>query len=128
PPREVMIVWRNDSSSRRFGSSGENLMPALQEPPTQGIDTKALLTALTALKKGDFSARLPLDWTGVAGKVADTFNDVIELNERMAKELERISWVVGKEGKIHQRASLGAVSGSWEESLASVNTLISDLV
>ena len=36
-------------------------MPALQEPPTQGIDTKALLTALTALKKGDFSVRLPLE-------------------------------------------------------------------
>ena len=44
---------------------------------------------------------LPLDWTGVAGKVADTFNEVIELNERMAEELERISRVVGKEGKIN---------------------------
>ncbi len=103
-------------------------MPALHEPPTQSIDATALLTALTALKKGDFTVRLPLDWTGVAGKVADTFNDVIELNERMADELERISRVVGKEGKINQRASLGAVSGSWEEALASVNTLIGDLV
>ncbi len=103
-------------------------MPALQEPPTQTIDATALLTALTALKKGDFTARLPLDWTGIPGKVADTFNDVIELNERMADELERISRVVGKEGKIHQRASLGAVSGSWEEALTSVNTLIGDLV
>ena len=43
----------------------------------------------------------------MAGKVADTFNEVIELNERMANELERISRVVGKEGKINQRASLG---------------------
>ena len=82
-------------------------MPALLEPVSQGIDLTALLTALTALKKGDFSVRLPLDWTGVAGKVADTFNEVIELNERMANELERISRVVGKEGKINQRASLG---------------------
>ncbi len=103
-------------------------MPALLDPVTHEIDITALLTALTALKKGDFSVRLPLDWTGVAGKVADTFNEVIELNERMAKELERISRVVGKEGKIHQRASLGAVSGSWDEALTSVNTLIGDLV
>jgi HAMP domain-containing protein/signal transduction histidine kinase/DNA-binding response OmpR family regulator len=103
-------------------------MPALYEPPTQAIDTKALLTALIALKKGDFSARLPLDWTGIAGKVADTFNDVIELNERMANELERIRRVVGKEGKIDQRASLGSVSGCWEASLVSVNALIGDLV
>ncbi len=103
-------------------------MPALQEPGVQAIDSTALLSALTALKKGDFSVRLPLDWTGVAGKVADTFNEVIELNERMAKELERISRVVGTEGRINQRASLGDVSGAWGDSIDSVNALIGDLV
>ena len=103
-------------------------MAALKETAAQGIDTKALLTALTALKKGDFSVRLPLEWTGVAGKVADAFNDVLELNERMARELERLSRVVGKEGKISQRAALGDVSGSWAASVASVNELIDDLV
>src|SRR3954464_11273521 len=103
-------------------------MPAILEPVSQGMDMTALLTALTALKKGDFSVRLPLDWTGVAGKVADTFNDVIELNERMANELERSSRVVGKEGRINQRASLGDVSGSWDASIDSVNALIGDLV
>ncbi len=103
-------------------------MPALQEPAVQGIDSAAMLAALTALKKGDFSVRLPLDWTGVAGKIADTFNEVTDRNERMAKELERLSRVVGKEGRISQRATLGDVSGSWEESIASVNALIDDLV
>src|SRR4051812_36078425 len=38
---------------------------------------KELLGALTALKKGDFSIRLPVDWPGLEGKIADTFNDVI---------------------------------------------------
>src|SRR5256885_11641300 len=108
------------------------MAPILQEtlPQTlpQSIDASALLTALSALKKGDFSARLPVEWTGVAGKVADTFNDVIELNERMARELARLGRVVGKEGKIAQRASLGDVSGSWADSIDSVNTLIDDLV
>src|SRR3954469_10111220 len=99
-------------------------MPVLQEPAIQELDAPALLTALTALKKGNFSVRLPVDWTGVAGKVADTFNEVTELNERMARELERLSRVVGKEGKITQRASLGNVSGSWEASIASVNALV----
>ena len=103
-------------------------MPALQEPPVQGIDSTALLGALTALKKGDFSVRLPLDWTGLGGKVADAFNEVTELNQRMARELERLSRVVGKEGKISQRALLGDVTGSWDASIASVNALIDDLV
>jgi hypothetical protein len=31
------------------------------------LNIKELLTALTALKKGDFSVRLPLDWIGTAG-------------------------------------------------------------
>ena len=103
-------------------------MPLLQEPATQNIEITDLLKALNALKKGDFTARLPMEWTGVAGKVADTFNDVIALNERMARELERLSRVVGKEGKIAQRASLGDVSGSWAASIDSVNALIDDLV
>src|SRR5262249_50437778 len=68
----------------------EPLMPAVQDAVSGGIDTTALLTALTALKKGNYSVRLPVEWTGVAGKVADTFNEVVELNERMARELERL--------------------------------------
>ncbi len=77
-------------------------MQAVLEPTAPAIDSTALLTALCSLRKGDFTVRLPLDWTGVAGKVADTFNEVIELNERMADELARISRVVGKEGKINE--------------------------
>src|SRR6185295_4043806 len=110
-------------------------MATVQEPMVSNLggdgyelDVKQLLTALTALKKGDFSVRLPVEWTGVAGKVADAFNEVTDLNERMAHELDRLSLVVGKEGKISQRASLGHVSGSWAESINSVNALIGDLV
>src|SRR5207248_321915 len=59
---------------------------------------------------------------------ADAFNDVIERNERLADELERMRRVVGKEGKLTQRATLGDVSGSWAEAIDSANTLIDDLV
>ena len=65
---------------------------------------------------------------GVGGKVADAFNSVVELNERMAVELERVSVVVGKKGRINQRASLGDVSGSWDRSVGFLNSLIGDLV
>jgi HAMP domain-containing protein/signal transduction histidine kinase/CheY-like chemotaxis protein len=92
------------------------------------FDMNTLLKSLSALKRGDFTVRLPVEWTGVAGKVADTFNDVVELNDRLAHELERISEVVGKQGRITQRASLGSVSGSWDKSVCLLNSLIGDLV
>src|SRR5438093_1200562 len=92
------------------------------------LDDKILLSVLTAFKKGNFAVRLPVEWTGIAGRIADAFNDVIELNEKMARELERLSKVVGKEGKITHRASLGGFSGAWAASLGSINALIGDLV
>src|SRR5215467_8171518 len=91
------------------------------------LDTKRLLRTLTALKKGNFSVRLPNDWTGVNGKIADTLNDVIEMNDHLVNELERISRVVGREGKITQRATPPAPDGSWMNLIDSVNALIDDL-
>ena len=89
-------------------------MPTAQATQeTDELDLKQLLRTLTAVKKGDFSVRMPIDQTGMAGKIANTLNDIIEMNERMANELDRISTVVGKEGKITQRASLGNAGGSW---------------
>ena len=64
----------------------------------------------------------------VAGKIADTLNEIAELNEEMAEEFERVSLAVGKEGRITQRATLRAAGGSWAASVSSVNTLIGDLV
>src|SRR5438067_2065081 len=92
------------------------------------LDTKQLLAALMAFKRGDFSARLPENWTGVPGKIADTFNLVIESNERMTRELERIVNVVGKEGRITERASLNNVSDSWADAIGCINVLIEDLL
>ena len=87
-----------------------------------------ILGALNAFKKGDASVRLPLDWSGVTGRIAETFNEVVERNERMAHELSRLSHIVGKEGRLNQRGSLGDVTGCWRDSIDAVNLLIDDLV
>src|ERR1051326_1225481 len=91
------------------------------------LDVKLLLTTLMALKKGDFSARLPSDWTGVSGKIADTLNDIIETNERMVKTGTEGNRVVGRGGRLTQRANVH-VSGGWSTIISAVNTLIDDLV
>jgi HAMP domain-containing protein/signal transduction histidine kinase/CheY-like chemotaxis protein len=103
-------------------------MATLPAPTTEDIDIATLLTALRALRKGDFSARLPVRWLGLAGKVADTFNDIVEMNERLAAELERLNRVVGKQGKIAQRAATSGMTGGWVQCVEAVNSLIDDLV
>src|SRR5213080_5003020 len=92
------------------------------------VDLPSFLRALKAVRQGDFSARLPDHWTGVAGKVADTFNEVVELNQRLASELERLRLAIGQHGKITERASVGPVSGAWADSVTNVNSLVASLV
>jgi hypothetical protein len=93
---------------------------AIAEPPADGIDKRLLLKTLTAFKKGDLSARMPVDRTGIAGKIADTLNEVIEVNESLAAELERVGLAVGREGRLSERASLAGAKGSWKACVGSV--------
>jgi methyl-accepting chemotaxis protein len=103
-------------------------MSTIEEDVTHLIDAKALLAALVSLKRGDFTVRLPGDWNGMAGKIADAFNSVIDRNERMHHEVARLSRMVGKEGRIGERASLSDFTGTWRASIESINALVSDLV
>ena len=91
-------------------------------------ETRALLRALQTMRDGDFSVRLPGDWTGLDGKIADTFNDIVSANEQMASELKRVGHVVGKEGKTRERAHFAQSKGAWGEMEVSVNTLVDDLL
>ena len=58
-------------------------------------DLKVILTVLQTMRNGDFSVRLPGSWTGLPGKIADTFNSIVAANQQMAQELKRVGQVVG---------------------------------
>ncbi len=88
----------------------------------------ALLMALQAVRDGDFSVRLPGNWTGIEGKIADTFNDIVAANSQIARELERVGQAVGQEGKTRQRVRCDRRLGCWGSMEAAVNTLIDDLL
>ncbi|HVU34560.1 MAG TPA: HAMP domain-containing protein [Opitutaceae bacterium] len=102
-------------------------MVSLIALPTR-LDKRQLANALSSLRKGDFSVRMPSGMAGLDGQIADEFNELVEINQRMAEELERISQAVGKQGQISQRASIGKVTGAWQDAITSVNSLINDLV
>jgi HAMP domain-containing protein/CheY-like chemotaxis protein/signal transduction histidine kinase len=111
------------------GATSSALRPAPKRNGAAKPDrSQDLLHALQAMRSGDFSVRMSGDYLGIDGKIADTFNEIIAANERMAQQLERVGQVVGREGKTRQRVKFGLASGSWADMEGSVNTLIDDLL
>src|SRR5271155_3299561 len=87
-----------------------------------------LLVAMRRFKDGDFGARLDSDFTGIEGKIADVFNEILAVSERRAHETARVCRVVGKEGKLKQRMRVPGAVGGWADEVAALNTLIDDMV
>ena len=81
--------------------------------PEPALDTRQLLAAFRAFRRGDFSVRRPGDLTGIDGELAEAFNDVVELNDRMSREFSRLGEAVGRQGKINNRARVPSATGAW---------------
>ncbi|SDL92369.1 Signal transduction histidine kinase [Catalinimonas alkaloidigena] len=92
------------------------------------LDPKELLQVLMEVKNGNFSVRMPVDHYGINGKICDTLNDIIELNEQMMIEFTKAGHTIGKQGQLTQRLELPNAKGSWRTGIDTLNTLISDLV
>src|SRR5688572_18399406 len=92
------------------------------------IDNRELLRVLTEVRNGNFAARMPFDQVGLSGKVCDTLNEIISLNEKMMVEFTRAGHIIGKQGKLNQRIEVPKAKGSWSTGVDSLNVLISDLV
>jgi hypothetical protein len=99
-----------------------------QELKEDQIHAGELLNALMALKKGDFKHRMPYDHMGIAGKVADTFNEIMDMHESLSHEVQAVSRVVGKEGNLSRRFVHKNSGGTWETVIDSLNGLVIDLI
>ncbi len=128
PAETVPSAW--DSGSALDQGPLNPQLPSNGDSNGTGEDafSRLLLAAMLAFRGGNFTVRLPVDLTGVHGKIADAFNDILATSERRAQETARVSRVVGKEGKLKQRMAVHGVSGGWADEVASINTLIDDLV
>ena len=92
------------------------------------LDKKELLRILIKVRNGDFSVRMPIDGVGIDGKIYDTLNEIISINENMIDEFTKAGNIIGKQGKLTQRIELPQAKGAWSTGVESLNTLISDLV
>jgi methyl-accepting chemotaxis protein len=91
-------------------------------------DLQELLDALRAARDGEVGVRIAPQKSGVMGDVAKVFNSLAERREGLTNELNRVSRVIGREGRLNERAQLKNVKGSWSESISAVNSMINDLV
>ena len=107
-----MPTERSTSNGRRSKRLASNRITVAS---SETLDTDQLLAVLAAVRKGDFSVKMPVSQVGMAGKISDTLNDIIDLNRETTRELERVSQAVGKEGKITQRAHLHGAAGSYQQ-------------
>src|SRR5271165_5212483 len=126
-----MIMKRNAPrtapSNPNNGLDGASLAP-VAELIAGPAELNVILERLQTIRDGDFSVRLPRTWTGLAGKVADTFNEIVTANQQMAQELKRVGQVVGKEGRTRERVRFHESRGAWGEMEVSINTLVEDLL
>jgi HAMP domain-containing protein len=120
PTTDTLVTPTGKAAIAEHATNGTNGSGAYQP--------HELLAALQAMRVGDFSVRLSGDRLGIEGKIADTFNEIVAANQRMAQQLERVGQRVGKEGKTKQRVRFGVSSGAWGEMEGTINTLIDDLL
>ncbi|HEY8936489.1 MAG TPA: HAMP domain-containing protein [Cyclobacteriaceae bacterium] len=125
--KAVPLSEQNVKKNKKALSNNTRSSKQLKAVP-DSFDHAELLRVLTEVKNGNFAVRLPLDEVGINGKIFDTLNDIISLNQKMMLEFTRAGNTIGKEGKLTQRIEIPSTSGSWREGVESLNVLISDLV
>ena len=82
------VIRRQEALASGPGNGGA-VATAVVEPDQF---SRQLLSAMLAFRDGDFGVRwLPSDLTGLDGKIADVFNDIVAVSERRARETARVS-------------------------------------
>ncbi|MBS1660118.1 MAG: HAMP domain-containing protein, partial [Bacteroidetes bacterium] len=117
----------NGRVNGRNGSNGSHFRQATYENDSL-LDDKDLLRILLQVRNGNFTVRMPIGETGVKGRVFDTLNEIISLNEEMIRQFTKAGNTIGKQGKLTQRIEVPNAKGSWATGVDSLNSLISDLV
>ncbi|MCF6526563.1 HAMP domain-containing protein, partial [Streptomyces sp. JJ36] len=98
---------------------------------TVEVDAAALnrlLSALVAMREGNFRRRLTVTGDGPMAEIAAVFNEVSDRNLHLTSELARVRRVVGRDGKLTERLETGACEGAWATAIDASNALVDDLV
>src|SRR5919204_529274 len=139
PPDDVQLVWLEAPSNPFLTMPDLEAAVAHRAPVTTGRavtdgtveiskqDLQELVDALRRARNGETNVRLS-PMSGAMGDVAKVFNQLAERREAITNELKRVSRVIGREGRMTERAALRGAKGSWKDTVDSVNTIVEDLV
>src|SRR5688572_18239771 len=111
-----MVTAAKTSTKERAKSNG-----------TATLQTRQVLAALRALRRGEFDERLPDHFDGVDGQICETFNDLAQYAAALQKEVADLRNTVGREGRTHRRLSRSAAQGGWADYVTGVNELLEDV-
>ncbi len=92
------------------------------------VRSRRILATILALRDGNFSVRLPSDWDGIDGQIATALNQALSYENRLSREIERLSRTVGREGRLQQRMSIPGAIGEWAAKVDCFNSLLDNLV
>ncbi len=126
-----MSIAKQPAGKTRKGnghSATTESLPSSIHVATPEMLDKELLRVLIEVRNGNFNVRMPIDEVGISGKICDTLNEIIAINERMTQEFTKACNTIGKQGKLTHRLEVPYSKGSWSHGVDSLNTLISDLV
>lgn len=84
------------------------------------MELQPLASAISALRKGDFSVRLPEDDPATA-EIARDYNAHVETMLAMHAELRRIAEEIGTTGYFGGQAELPGLEGAWKELADDIN-------
>ena len=116
--------YGNGAGTKRGDEGAGGLAP---DGKLKDANLRRLLHAMRDLRDGEFEVRLAMSEDPLLSEIADAFNGIAKLNERLSEEMLRVSTTIGRQGQMNDRASIGPVIGGWRSTVESVNTLITDL-
>ncbi|HMK26216.1 MAG TPA: HAMP domain-containing protein, partial [Chitinophagaceae bacterium] len=120
------LISPSTISLEKTNGNGQHM---IAQDELENLDNRELLKLLSEVRNGNFSVRMPADRVGLNGKICDTLNEIISLNETLVEELTKARSTIGKQGHLNHRVSLPSnAKGSWRTGADSINSLISDLV
>ncbi|WP_245798431.1 HAMP domain-containing protein [Cnuella takakiae] len=128
-PLSLSIPAPVNTTDTETDTQNERIVAPAIEELDNGLDGRELLRVLSEVKNGNFTVRMPVDRVGISGKICDTLNEIITLNEILMLELTDANKIIGKEGNLTHRVEIPKNSrGAWRTGVNSINSLISDLV